>query len=156
MFRLSSEIEKICFYVLSHGRTDALKDDVRTAGCPSVEFDAFALANAMVAGKYRVALDVLGFLKSRKTEPTRIMADIIRVICDMSALNACRKAGMTREQMTSATGIKPYPLGRYLQALDDADEKKLKRALELAGEADEKIKGYGADYVAIEQLICSM
>lgn len=156
MFRLASETDKIAYFVLAAGRTQVQKEDVKTAGCPSVEFDTFALANAMMSGRYRAALEVLGFLKSQKTEPTRIMADIIRVICDMSALNVCRKSGMTREQMSAQTGIKPYPLGRYLQALDNVSDESLKRALALAGDTDEKIKGYGADYVAIEQLICSM
>ena len=35
------------------------EDDVRAAGCPTSGFDAFALSNAMIAGRHRQALEVL-------------------------------------------------------------------------------------------------
>ena len=53
MFRLASEIDKISCYVLSRGRDRVTPDDVRAVGCTTVEFDAFALANAIIAGVIR-------------------------------------------------------------------------------------------------------
>jgi DNA polymerase-3 subunit delta len=156
MYRLASEIDKISFYVLSRGASRVGEDDVRVAGCPTSGFDAFALSNAMIAGRHRQALEVLAFMRSQKAEPVRVMADIIRVICDMKAVSACTASGMTGQQISEATGIKPYPLGRYLKALETADAAAVNRALELARAADEGVKGYGDGYVAIERLICSM
>lgn len=156
MFRLASEIDKISWYVLAAGRDTVTQSDITAAGCSAVEFDTFALANAMVAGRHAAALEVLGFLKAQKTEPTRIMADIIRVICDMKTVSSCMKAGMTRTEMSEKTGIKPFPLGRYADAVEGLSEDKLNRALSLAVRADEGVKGYGREYVPIEQLICSM
>jgi len=156
MFRLASETEKISYYVKSHGGHEVTKADVTAAGCATEEYDSFALANAMVSGNYKKALDILSFLKGTKTEPTKIMADIIRVLCDMSAVSACKKAGMTSQQISSETGIKPYPLGRYLTALENISDKAIARALRLASEADNGIKGYSKEYVPIEQLICSL
>ncbi|MCQ2427009.1 MAG: DNA polymerase III subunit delta [Clostridia bacterium] len=156
MFRLSSETEKISYYVKASGRREVTSADVRTAGSASEEYDSFALANAMVSGNYKKALDILSFLIGCKTEPTKIMADIIRVLCDMSAVSACRKNGMTSQQISAETGIKPFPLGRYLTAVENLSDTAITRALKLASEADSGIKGYAKDYIPIEKLICSL
>lgn len=156
MFRLASEIDKISWYVLASGRDTVTKADITSAGCSAVEFDTFALANAMVSGQYRRALEVLGFLKAQKTEPTKIMGDIIRVICDMKTVSSCLRAGMPRAEMSEKTGIKPYPLGRYIDAVEGVPADAINRVLSLAVRADEGVKGYGRDYVPIEQLICSI
>ena len=156
MFRLSSEIDKISFYVLSRFRSDVTEDDVRLCGSPLTEFDGFALSNAIVAGQHRRALEVMSFLRAGRIEPVRIMSEIIRTVCDMKAVKSCRKSGMTAQQICETTGISPYPLNRYSAAVEKIPEAALDRALELAREADESVKGYGNGYVAIEKFICSM
>lgn len=158
MFRLASETDKISCYVLSQGRDAVTEEDVKTAGCPAGEFDAFALANAVTGGDRRLALDILAFLKSRREDPVKIMSDIIRVFCDMSAVNTCRKAGMDSRQISEATSIKPYPLSRYTAAIDSMKDpdRTLSRALALTAGADGGVKGYGRDYLPIEMLICSL
>ena len=156
MFRLASEIDKIAFFVKAAGRHEATEEDVRTAGCRSEEFDSFALANAILSSDYPRALGILGYLRGNKVEPARIMAEITRVFCDMAAVSVCRRAGMTPEQISKETGIKPYPLSRYIKAVGGVSDSSLSRAIRLAAVADSGVKGYSRDYVPIEQFICSL
>ena len=67
-----------------------------------------------------------------------------------------RDAGMSPEQISRETGIKPYPLGRYLTALRQIPDGALSRALDLAAEADAGVKGYSKDYIPIERFICAL
>lgn len=156
MFRLAAEIDKISYFVLAAGRGEVTAEDVRTAGCSTEEYDTFALTNAMVAGQYPTALAVLAQMKAQKVEPTRIMGEMIRVICDMNTVSLCLRAGMTQNDISAATGIKPYPLGRYINALHGVDEAVLRRALDACSAADRGVKGYAQDYIPIERLICSI
>lgn len=156
MFRLDSEIDKISYFVLSKGRREATLEDVAEAACLTEEFDSFALANSIVARQYDTALRVLSTMKAQKIEPARIMAELIRVICDMQAAKVCRKAGMSAPEIAAATGINPYPLGRYLTALEGMSDSAISDALAACREADAAVKSYARDYVPIERLICSL
>lgn len=156
MFTLASEIDKISYLVLARGRSTVLTEDIREAACSNEEFDSFALANAILAGNTSRSLAVLSKMKADKAEPTRIMAELIRVICDMNAILACQSAGMDRDAIAAATGIKPYPLGKYMLAMKDISAESLKSTLERCVAADALTKGYGKGYVPIEQLICSI
>lgn len=156
MFRLSSEIDKIAFYTLASGRKEVTRSDVREAGCAAEEYDAFALGNAVISRKYGEALEVLSRMKAQKLEPVYIMSELIRVICDLNTVNTCANAGMNPTDISASTGIKPYPLSRYLGALRGVDEKVLARALDACVEADKGVKGYTQDYISIERLICSL
>ncbi|MCQ2354000.1 MAG: DNA polymerase III subunit delta [Clostridia bacterium] len=156
MFRLSSEIDKISFFALAGGRKNVTVRDIRIAGCAAEEYDAFALANAMMTRKYTAALEVLSQMKAQKLDPTRIMGELIRVICDMNTVSILLNAGMMQNDIATATGIKPFPLGKYMNALRGIDDADLRRALNACVAADMGIKGYSQDYVPIEKLICSL
>ena len=156
MFRLASEIDKISWYVRASGRHEVTEDDIRAAGCQSDEFDSFALANAILSRDCPLALEILDYLRGNRTEPARIMSEIIRVLCDMTEVSVRRDAGMSPEQISRETGIKPYPLGRYLTALRQIPDGALSRALDLAAEADAGVKGYSKDYIPIERFICAL
>ncbi len=156
MFNLASEIDKVSFLVLARGRRSVMIDDIREAACSNEEFDSFALANAILERNTANALAVLSKMKAEKAEPVRIMAELIRVICELNTVAACQAAGMNQNEIFAATGIKPYPLSKDIAALRRIDGATLKRALDLCTSADASIKGYGKGYVPIEQLICSI
>lgn len=156
MFRLASEIDKISYYVLAGGRGEVTVEDVRAAGSVTEEFDTFALANAMVARQYSAALAVLAQMKAQKVDPIKIMAEMIRVICDMNTVALCLRSGMVPQDIATATGIKPYPLGKYITALRGVDETALRRALDACADADRGVKSFSQDYLPIERLICSI
>ena len=156
MFRLASEIDKISCYVLSRGRDRVTPDDVRAVGCTTVEFDAFALANAIIAGNKKLALSVLAYARTQKTEPVVVMSEITTALCNLVAVDTCRKAGMPSQKISEMTGLRPYPVSLCLKALETMDTGRLKKALEAAKIADAGVKGYAKDYVPIERLICSL
>ena len=95
-------------------------------------------------------------MKAEKAEPVRIMAELIRVICDMNTVLACQTAGMNQNDIAAATGIKPYPLAKYITAMKNIPAEALSKTLDLCVAADAQTKGYGKGYVPIEQLICSI
>jgi DNA polymerase-3 subunit delta len=156
MFRLSSEVDKISYFVLAHGKNEVTAEDIAAAASSSEEFDSFAFANAITARQYETALRVLAVMKAEKVEPVRIMADLIRVICDMQAVFVCRKAGMAQNEIASVTGINPYVLGRYLTAIEGMTAERLSTALAACREADAALKGYAKDYIPIERLVCAL
>ncbi len=156
MFTLASEIDKVSYLVLARGRKAVMLEDIREAACSNEEFDSFALANAVLARNTAGALAVLAKMKAEKAEPVRIMAELVRVICELNTVAACQAAGMNQNEMIAATGIKAYPLSKDIAALKRIDVATLKRALELCVAADAQTKGYGKGYVPIEQLICSI
>ena len=156
MFTLASEIDKVSYLVLSRGRSAVMLEDIREAACATEEFDSFALANAILARNIPTALAVLSKMKAEKAEPVRIMAELIRVICDMNSILACQSAGMNQNEIAAATGIKPYPLSKYIAAMKNIGSDALARTLELCVAADAQTKGWGKGYVPIEQLICSI
>jgi DNA polymerase III delta subunit len=156
MFTLASEIDKISYLVLARGRKAVMPEDIREAACATEEFDSFALANAILARNIPTALAVLDKMKAEKAEPVRIMAELIRVICDMNAILACQRAGMNQDAIAAATGIKPYPLAKYVAAMKNIGADALEKTLALCVAADAQTKGWGKGYVPIEQLICSI
>ncbi len=156
MFTLASEIDKISYLVLARGRRSVMLEDIREAACSNEEFDSFALANAVLARNTQNALAVLAKMKAEKADPVRIMSELIRVICELNTVSACRSAGMNQNEIIAATGIKAYPLSKDIEALKRIDKATLSRALELCRAADSLTKGYGKGYVPIEQLICSI
>ena len=156
MYTLASEIDKISYLVLARGRRAVMEEDIREAACATEEFDSFALANAILARNIPTALAVLDKMKAEKAEPVRIMAELIRVICDMNTILACQKAGMSQNDIAAATGIKPYPLAKYIAAMKNIGADALEKTLALCVAADAQTKGWGRGYVPIEQLICSI
>jgi len=156
MYRLASEIDKISYYVLASGRGTVTRADVLEAGSRVVEIDGFALANAVVRGNGAEALRVLGVMKARKDEPVAVLAEIIRVLSDMQTVAICRDGGMTPDAISAATGIKPYPLSKYLSALDHTGQGRMSELLDAARAADEAIKSGNSDFLPIEVLICSV
>ncbi len=156
MTRLSSEIDKISWYVLASGRDRVTEDDVRAAGCATQEAEAFALSDAILSFDRRAALSALAVMKERQAEPVAVLAAIVRVICDLAAVSACRRDGMTPEAISTATGIKPYPLSKYLAAADRTSPERIRALLASAGKADDGVKGYAKDFLPVETFICGL
>ncbi|MBO7375706.1 MAG: DNA polymerase III subunit delta [Clostridia bacterium] len=156
MFRLASEIEKISCYVLASGRTAVTRADVAAAGSRTVEFDGFALANAVLRGDGAGALRVLSTLKARKEDPIAVMSEIIRTACDMRTVELCRADGMTPAEISAATGLHPFPVKKYLEALDRAEPGKTARLVSACRDADAAIKSGTPDYLPIEVLVCTV
>ena len=156
MFLLANEIEKIAYFVLSKGRDHATAEDIRLVAVPSIDNDAFALSNAILAGRTADALEALSVLKFERTEPTMIMGELSKTLCDMQAVRLFLDAGKSMKEIAAALKLHEYKAGLLCKAVGKVDAARLARAVDLSVKADAAVKRSFGDYTPIETLICSL
>ncbi len=161
MYMLSSEIEKLSFYLLYNGKDAATREDVDKVTVPELDCDAFALTNAVIAGDRAAAIGVLEVLKFRRTEPQLILGEVASTLYSMAKVAAVMDDTGDVRSISRATGIHEYRVGMFVRALNGNGAEKdgkarLYRAIELCAAADEKLKLGGRDYEAIERMLCSI
>ena len=156
MFALSGEVDKLSFYVLSHGRSEVTEADMRIVCTPAVEYDAFAFANALMEGRRDAALAILADYKFRRVDPIVILSDVIRVFCDMEAISALSKDGLPASEIAAQTKIHEFRVGLYLKSLTRTPEGRLHRAIDACAAADASLKLSPQGYTALERLICTV
>lgn len=157
MYLLANEIEKICYYVLSKGRSTANADDIRLVAVPTMEMDTFALSNAILDGRTEKALNALAVLKFERTDPVIVMGELSRTLCDMQAVRLLLDAGKSIKEISKTLGgMHEYKAGLYARAVSRTEPARLARAVELCAEADAALKRSSNDYAAIEKLICAL
>ena len=154
MYTLSAETEKLAYYVLQNGRTEVTAEDVRNVSIAEISSDTFALANAIVGGRYDDALKALGVLKFRRVDPVIVMAETSSIICDLVKIKAMSKEGMSTAAIAAALKVSEYKIKLYAAGVKDVSSQKLYRALALCSEADLSLKHSATDYSAIERFIC--
>ena len=158
MFLLASEIDKLCFYLLSHGKTVADADTLHLVCTPVNEYDAFAFTNAIMEGKSEMALGILADYRFRRVEPLIILGDVIRVICEMISIRSMTADGVPTADISTAfkPALHEYKIGLYQKSLRNISEKRLRRALQACNEADAALKLSPKGYSALEHLICTL
>ena len=160
MFVLANEIDKLCYYVLSHGRNTVTDAEMRLVCTPAEEYDAFAFTNAIMEGRQDTALAILADLRFRRVEPIVILSDVTRVICEMISVRTMTAEGTPPAEIGAAISKPPmheYRVKLYQKSLRTASERRLARALDACLVADAAVKGsFSNDYTAIERLICSL
>lgn len=156
MYRLAGEIEKIAYYVRASGKDTAGREDILAVASPENTCDAFALSNAILAGRYREALEVLSVLKFERVEPTVISGELSRIFCDLRCVQLLLDAGKTTPDIAAALKLHTYKAGLLIRAASGVDKERISRALALCAETDLALKRTGADYTALEKLICAL
>lgn len=156
MYLLANEIEKVAYYVLSKGRNTATAEDIRLVTVPAMDTDAFALSNAILAGRSADALNALAVLKFERTEPTVIMGEISKTFCDMQCVRTYLDAGKSVGEIAKILKLHEYKTGLLAKAAGRIDPARLQRAIALCTKADAAIKSSSGDYAPIEKLICSL
>jgi DNA polymerase-3 subunit delta len=155
MFNLSSETDKISFFVRSQGRNAVTVEDVRNIAIPAAEYDTFAFANAIGARKKEEALNILRDFKTRKTDPIIIMAEMTRIVCDMASVAMLSADGLTAGEISDALKMHEYRISIMLNNAPSYETCKI--MLEKCREADLEIKSFSRDgYAALEKLICTI
>ncbi len=154
MFNLSSETDKISFYILSQGRAEVTQSDVIRASVPSAEFDTFAFSNALTAGNRETALAVLGDMKFRRVDPIIIMSEIVSNICDALSIELLASDGLTSREISEILKIHEYKVSLILRSRRGVD--RLKVMLERCRAADLEIKSFSDGYSVLEKLICTI
>ncbi len=155
MFTLASEIDKVSYYALAHGRTDITKEDIAAAASPVAEYDAFAFANAVMEQNAPAALAILSDLKFRRVEPLYLLSEVIRVLCDMLSVLLLSRDGVPAAGIASALKLHEFKVRLYLQNTA-VGEARLRAALDAANRADRVMKLSPAGYSALEDVICSL
>lgn len=156
MYILSGEIEKIAYYVREKGRQTATREDILLVASPETACDAFALSNAILAGRYREALETLSVLKFERVEPTVILGELAKTFCDLRCVQVFLGAGKSTSEIASALKLHEYKAGLLVRAAGAADAKRISRAIALCAGADFSLKRTVGDYTAIEKLICAL
>ncbi len=156
MYQLANEIDKLSFYMLSHGKTEPTETDLHLVCTPVTEYDAFAFANAVMEGRQQTALDILADYRFRRVEPLMILGDVIRVFCDMESIYAMQADGATAQEIASALKLHEYRVGLYQKSLRQAQQGRLRHALDACIAADAALKLSPQGYTALEKLICSI
>ena len=156
MYRLASEIEKIAYFVLANGRTEANEADIRNVAVAAVEADTFALSNAISSGDYRSALSALSVMKFDRVPPTLVMGELSKTICDMYGAKLLLEEGRTANDLCGVLGLHSYKAGLVARAVARVPLARLARAVTLCAEADAALKRAANDYAPIEKLICSL
>ena len=156
MFVLANEIEKLAFYALQNGRKVITSADVPVVAAPSSAPDAFALSNAILAGRGAEALEALRVMKFQRVDPTFVLGEIARTFSDMQNVRVLTDAGKSTAEIAAALRLHAYRVGLLQRAAARVDARRISRALALAAEADGALKRGGADYAPIEQLVCAL
>lgn len=156
MFVLASEIEKLAYFVRAGGRNVLAADDVRSAASPQYSINAFALSNAILAGNYKDALEALSVMKFERAEPTVVLGELSRTLCDMHAVRLLLDAGRTTKEIAEILKQNEYKVGLTVRAVSRVSAARIIRAVDLCAAADLSLKRSAGDYAAIETLICSL
>lgn len=154
MFNLSSETDKISFYVKSCGRTEVTKDDILNIAIPAAEYDAFAFTNAIGARQRNEALNILRDMKHRRLDPIIIMGEITKAICDMSAVILLSSDGLTSREISDVLKIHEYRISLILKNGISAEI--CNHMLSKCRQSDLEIKTSRDGYTVLEKLICSI
>lgn len=156
MFTLSSETEKLAYYVLQNGRREVLRSDVEQVCIAELDADSFALANAILDGRYEDAMHALNVMKFRRVEPVIILSEVSRVICDLAAVKALQSEGLPSSEISATLKMNEYKARLYLTGAGAKSDRRIRRAVALCSEADLAIKQSPQGYLPIERLICSL
>ena len=156
MFTLSTETEKLAYYVLQQGRSTVTAEDVERVSVAELSADTFALANAILDGRYEDAMGALEVMKFRRVEPVIILSEVSRVICDLVSVKALAEQGLPCGEIASLLKMNEYKARIYYNGVSSKPMKKLRRGVELCSEADLALKLSPQGYLAIERLICSL
>jgi DNA polymerase III delta subunit len=154
MFNLASETDKLAFYVKSQGRDAVKLGDVEYIAIPAVEYDGFALTNAIAARRKDEAINILKDLIQRRADPIFIMGEITKTVCDMLSIALLAEDGYTLAEISDIMKIHEYRVSVILKNRIKADT--CKYMISKCRKADLDIKNSASSYAVIEELICSI
>ena len=155
MFTLSSETDKLSYYVLAHGNKTVRIEDVKEVCRAEISADTYALANSILDGRSDAALDALSVMKFRRVDPVIILSEVTRVVCDLVSVKSMMDEGASSFEIASSLKMNEYKVKVYMTGAANKPWAKLKRALELSEEADLAMK-LGGGYAVIEQLLSTI
>ena len=156
MTTLASELDKLTAYAAGHEITI---QDIDAVVIPVLDAQVFDMTDAIAAGNFAKALEVLHLLLSMQQEPIPILAAIgsqmRRLYYARVCLNAGKGDGALGELIKTATGRAPHPyvLSKTVSAARRLSDGFCRRAVKLCMEADWQMKSSGDDPARILELL---
>lgn len=158
MWALSNEIDKLSAYIKESGKQKITAEDIENVVCKTIEYGDFQLTNALLAKNKKLTFETLYRQKASFESPHSILASVVRLYSELLLVERLNRQGKTSKQISEATGIHEYKLGKYLKCIYNENPRKFERAVELCSEADIKSKSQSnvSAYVAVERLISTL
>ena len=157
MTGLSGEMEKLIAYCLGKGITTLTPEIVVHVTAPALREDAFALANAVLAGDRTAALAALDVCRKQKEEPMIVLGSLARVMSDLLTVSVMMDGGADKAEIVRTLKMHDYKASLYMRSAKGFGTPRLAAALDRCRAADRMMKSaYGAGYLPIERLIFTL
>lgn len=157
MFVLAGEVEKLCAYVMAHGRNIVEEQDILAVASPATIYGAFDFTNALLDRDKAKAFVLLSDMIRRKEKPQDILGTVSRMMSDLLQIRVLRDCGMTPAEIASKLKMHEYVLSLRLQSAMKRSMEQLEQTAALCREADRKIKTTRLhSYRVIELLILQL
>ena len=156
MTTLSREIDKVICYEKANQRTSVSVGDVEFVTSAGVREDAFALANAVLAGDRTAALQALDICKKRKEEPVLILASLLKVMSDLLTVATLQSEGAERADVARALKMHEYKAGLYMKSAAGFGVPRITAALNRCLAADRLMKSASLGYIPLERFVCTI
>ncbi len=156
MTSLAKEMDKLICFAKAKGMAAITPADVDFVTSPALREDAFALANAMLAGDRTAALAALDVYKKRKEEPYAILASLSRVVSDLLTVCALAEEGAEKGEIAKTLKMHEYKAALYIRAAKDFGRPRLAAALKRCIEADKISKTMQLGYIPLERFVCTI
>ena len=158
MWALSNEIHTLCAFAKMNERTTITGEDIENVCCQTIEYGDFQLTNALLDKNRALAFETLYRQKSSHEPAPSILASVMRMYTELFLVKRLFDMGQNKAQISKATGIHEFKVGRYITAVSKESPKRLERAIELCREADIKSKSSSnvVSYIAVERLISEL
>ena len=155
MYNLANEIDKLCAFVLFENRDKVTDEDIRNICIADVEFDTFALSNAIMEGRSSEALAVLDYLRFKRIDPLIIFGEISKTICDLLLVKRLTDDGMSFFDIGKSKILNEYRAKILARSASKIPYERLYKKISLCTEADRMLKRSPQGYAAIEMLVCA-
>ena len=157
MTGLSGEMEKLIAYCLGKGITTLTPEIVIHVTAPALREDAFALANAVLAGDRTAALAALDVCRKQKEEPMIVLGSLARVMSDLLTVSVMMDGGADKTEIARTLKMHDYKASLYMRSAKGFGTPRLAAALDRCRVADRMMKSStGAGYLPIERLIFTL
>lgn len=154
MENLIGEIDKLSAYVLSHGANTVSTNDIKNVCSHNEESDAFALVNAVLAGRPNAAFEALADMKRRRVDPISVLGAISRVYADLLNVKTLSDKGMSAYDIAKTLKMHEYKAKLYCRNASAVKLDRIKKAIGFCLDADLELKNGNSGYLPIEKLLC--
>lgn len=146
-----AELAAACRQLLADTEDEITEQVVARYYGGRVEANAFAVADAAIAGRHGEALGLLRHALASGADPVPMIAAIASKIRTMAKLAGARGAS---GELAQRFGLAPWQVDRARRDLQGWTDAGLGRAIEALAETDAQVKGGGRDPVyALERLV---